>query len=270
MNDNNIIKDNFLKLYEIIKQLRGPGGCEWDKKQTAYTLRSSLLEETFECINAIQNKNDENLKEELGDMFLVILMITRIKEQENAFLLGEILNDITEKIIRRHPHVFGNEKDKSVKGILKKWEEIKDKVEGKYNNKKYMDNVPFSLHSLERAKLIQKYAGKVGFDWKEPMPVIEKLNEEINELIHEIKPQGKIKGNKKNIEMEIGDILFSVINLSRILKIDPSLALNSTNNKFIRRFNRLEEKLKSDNMNLKDTDLEVMDNIWNKIKAEEK
>lgn len=263
------IKEKFVKLFETVTHLRGPEGCAWDREQTAYSLRSSLIEETYECIDAIQNDNNENLKEELGDLILVILMITKIKEEEGIFLLSEILHDITEKIIRRHPHVFGEEKDKSVKGILKKWEEIKDKVEGKYNNEKHMDNVPKNIPPLERAKIIQKYAEKVGFDWKEPKPVIDKIKEEINELTEELEPTELIDKNKKNIEMEIGDILFSVINLCRVLKIDPSLALNSTNNKFIKRFNTMENKLKQENRTLKEEKLKNMDKIWNQIKSNE-
>jgi tetrapyrrole methylase family protein/MazG family protein len=270
MKNKEMISDNFIKLYEIISNLRGPNGCAWDKKQTAHSLRSSLLEETFECIDAIQEQDNDNLKEELGDMFLVILMISKIKEQEEAFYLDEIIQGITEKIVRRHPHVFGNEKDKTVSGIIKKWEEIKESEEGKYNRENFMDNVPKTIPPLERANVIQKYASKVGFDWKEPMPVIDKIKEELDELIEEVIPPDNSEINMKNIELEVGDLIFTIVNLCRILKIDPSLALNSTNNKFISRFNKLEKVVKVDKKNLNEVDLNTMDGIWNKIKAEEK
>lgn len=270
MKNKKAISDNFRKLYEIISILRGPFGCAWDIKQTAHSLRSSLLEETFESIDAIQEENNENLKEELGDMFLVILMISKIKEQEGAFYLDEIIQGITEKIIRRHPHVFGNEKDKTISGIIKKWEEIKVNEEGKYNKENFMDNVPKTIPPLERANVIQKYASKVGFDWKEPIPVIDKIKEEIDELINEVCPPDNSEINMKNIELEVGDLIFTIVNLCRILKINPSLALNATNNKFIKRFNKLEKVLKEENKNLNEVDLNIMDGIWNKIKTKEK
>ncbi len=270
MKNKKAISDNFIKLYKVISELRGPNGCEWDKKQTAYSLRSSLLEETFESIDAIQEQDNNNLKEELGDMFLVILMISKIKEQEGAFYLDELIQGITEKIIRRHPHVFGDEKNKSVSGILKRWEEIKVNEEGKYIQENFMDNVAKTIPPLERANLIQKYASKVGFDWKEPMPVINKIKEELDELIEEVVPPDNSEINMKNIELEVGDLIFTIVNLCRILKIDPSLALNSTNNKFINRFNEMEKKLKEQNIAINKTDLETMDRIWNKIKKQEK
>jgi tetrapyrrole methylase family protein/MazG family protein len=263
-NENNqqaSLKKKFSKLYSIIKQLRGPEGCPWDKKQTASTLRKSLVEEAYECINAIDEEDDENLKEELGDLFLVILMIIRIKEQEERFTIQEVLDGISEKLIRRHPHVFGNDKVKSVDDVIIKWEHIKTNVEGKKREKYLLDSIPKAFPPLGKAIAIQKKVSRIGFDWKNVEPVWHKLEEEIDELKTAYEKQHML-----HMEEELGDIIFTIINIARLMNIDPSIALNRTNNKFIERFTQVEKKLQQEGIDIHKAGLELMDALWNEIK----
>jgi tetrapyrrole methylase family protein/MazG family protein len=258
------IEDLFERLYAIIKKLRGPGGCAWDREQTPYTMRASLIEEAYEIVSAIDEKDDDNLKEEIGDLFLILVMISRLKEEEGSFTLREVLEGICQKLIRRHPHVFGNEKKDSVAEILKQWERIKRDEEGKQTKGSILENAPRTLPPLGRAFLIQKKVSGVGFDWENPKPVWDKLEEEIAEL-----REAFVTGENRRMEDEFGDLLFTVVNLCRLLKVDPSLALNRTNQKFIRRFKMLERRVDAKSRRLEDMNLEQMDVIWNQIKKEE-
>jgi tetrapyrrole methylase family protein/MazG family protein len=260
-NKQALIEKKFSTLYNIIKRLRGPEGCPWDKKQTASTLRKSLVEETYECINAIDEEDDENLKEECGDLFLVIIMIIRIKEQEAQFTIEEVLDGISEKLIRRHPHVFGNEKVKSVDDVITKWEYIKTNIEGKKSEKYLLDAIPNAFPPLEKAIAIQKKVSRIGFDWKNVEPVWHKLEEEIDELKTAYEKQEFL-----HMEEELGDILFTIINIARLLHINPSLALNRTNNKFIERFTLVEKKLQQKGIDIHKAGLALMDTLWNEIK----
>ncbi|MBN1696083.1 MAG: nucleoside triphosphate pyrophosphohydrolase [Spirochaetales bacterium] len=261
-NNNRITaQEAFMRLYGIVKRLRGPDGCPWDRKQSASTLRKSLIEEAYESIDAIECDDDENLKEELGDLFLVILMMIRIKEENRKFTLTDVLGDISEKLIRRHPHVFGDEKVGSADEVIVKWEEIKTTVEGKNRTPHLLDSIPRALPPLEKAAAIQKKVSKVGFDWTETAPVFGKLEEEIDELHRAVKT-----GGIRQTEEEIGDILFTVVNLARLMKIDPSLALNRTNNKFTARFMEIEKRLIEKGIPLEEAGLALMDRLWNEIK----
>jgi tetrapyrrole methylase family protein/MazG family protein len=260
-NEQASLEKMFVKLYGIIKHLRGPQGCPWDKKQTASTLRKSLVEETYECINAIDEEDDENLREELGDLFLVILMIIHIKEQEGKFIIQEVLDSISKKLIRRHPHVFGNETVKSVNDVITKWEYIKTNIEGKKRKNYICDTIPGAFPPLKKAMIIQKKVSRVGFDWKEVEPVWQKLEEEI----HELKTAYE-KDEEQHIEEEIGDILFTIVNIARLMNIDPSLALNRTNKKFVKRFSQVEEKLRQKGIDIHEAGLALMDTLWNDIK----
>ena len=272
---DNLLKNllnSFKKFHKIITTLRGPEGCAWDKKQTAESLRGSLLEETYECISAIEHNDDNNLKEELGDLLLLISMISLIKEEEKSFSLKDVMSEITEKLIRRHPHVFGDAEQTTVSGILKQWDEIKSTEKDKNNHKNLLDSVPKNLPPLESAYKIQKCVSKVGFEWDSIEPIWEKLFEEIDELKSALK---KYKNNKNNecdkakMEMEAGDLLFTIVNICRHLNIDPSLALNMCNRKFKNRFNKIELQLKSSGKTLQESNLEQMDKMWTQIKKEE-
>ena len=269
------IQKSFLRLYRIISKLRSPDGCAWDREQSPASLRESLIEEAYECINAVDEKNDENLKEELGDLFLLLTMIIRMKEEENIFSLTDVLNGICEKLIRRHPHVFGNSNFGSsdiggsekgtVTEIIEQWDSIKENIEGKRPQNSILERIPKALPPLERAFQIQRTVGKIGFDWDRVEPVWEKVQEEIDEVKRALQTK-----DPTAVEGEIGDLLFTIVNLSRFLKVNPTGALNRTNQKFTKRFRNMEQKIKESEMELKSMSLEKMDAFWNQAKLDEK
>lgn len=245
----------FDQLVEIMTRLRHE--CPWDKKQTHKTLRQYLIEETYEVIDAIDKNNLSELKEELGDLLLQILFHSEIASESSRFEINDVIKTISEKLIRRHPHVFGNVEVNSTKEVLENWESLKIK-EGKDSA---LSGVPKTLPALLKAYRIQEKAARVGFDWKSIEPVLEKIEEEIKELKNEIN-----KNSIEKTENELGDLLFSIVNLSRFLEINPEDALRKTINKFIKRFQYIEKELKDKNLDIKNTSLEEMDEIWNKSK----
>ena len=256
------VKEAFGRLYEIVLRLRAPDGCPWDRKQTPYTLRTNLVEEAYECVSAIEEEDDENLREELGDLLMVAAMIASMKEEKNRFRLSSVLEDISAKLIRRHPHVFGDAVKETPEEILEQWQHIKENVEGKPPGS-VLERVPRTLPPLERASLIQEKVSRVGFDWAHLAPVWEKLSEEIAEL-----KEAQSSGSTRRMEQELGDLLFTVVNLGRLMGLDPTLALNGANQKFIARFRELERRLVDEGLTPKEADLELMDSIWNQIKRE--
>ncbi len=255
----------FEKFVNIVRTLRGPDGCPWDKEQTAKTLRSDLLEEAYECVDAINNDDDENLREELGDLFLLATMISYIHEQENTFSVADVLEEIAEKLIRRHPHVFADAKAEDPDEVIKQWDEIKVRVEGKHGNGSILNTVPRSLPPLEKAYRYQKKAAKVGFDWKNRADVMDKVLEEISEL----KGLGSVVNNDAS-EEELGDLLFAVVNLCRHYSTDPAVALHRANRKFQNRFNYIENKLRAMGKELSEDEFVLMDQLWNEAKSLEK
>jgi tetrapyrrole methylase family protein/MazG family protein len=255
------IKTAFAKLYNIIYTLRSPEGCAWDRQQSPYSIRENLLEETYECIHAIEEKNDKNLLEELGDLFLILTMLARMNEEENKFSLQDVLDEICKKLIRRHPHVFEKKENKSVHKIIEHWNYIKVHVEGKKHKDSIFERLCKTLPPLERSYHIQKKVSKVGFDWKNPEQVFEKIKEELQEL-----QESFTKKNTEDIEMEIGDLLFTVVNFSRLARINPGLALERANKKFISRFQKVEAHLKKMNIPLEKAGLDLLDSLWEKVK----
>jgi len=254
----------FQKFYSIIKKLRSPEGCPWDREQTTDSLKQHLLEEAYECIDAINENDLENIQEELGDVYLLVTMISYINQQENNFSIGDVLNSISEKLIRRHPHVFSDARADNSKQVLRQWKEIKKTEKTKKHTESILDSIPRTLPPLERAHLIQKKVSKVGFDWNSPKDVFNKIYEEFRELEHAI-----AENNDSNIEEEFGDLLFSLVNLSRFLNIDPMIALHSTNQKFYKRFAHIEEEASKLNKNLEDMELQEMDELWESTKNQE-
>jgi tetrapyrrole methylase family protein/MazG family protein len=248
-----------------IRRLRGPGGCPWDLAQTPETLRENLLEEAYECVSAIGSADDENLREELGDLSMLVTMIAWMKEEKGGFTLSEVFNGISEKLIRRHPHVFGDSRELEVGEVVGQWEKIKNDEKGFSSRSPTLGRVPMSLPPLERALRIQEKVSKVGFDWGNPDPLWEKLDEEINELRN-----ARERGDSRRVEEETGDVLFTVVNLSRLLGVDPGLALHGTNEKFMRRFQKVEQRLKASGLEPAEAGLSRMDEIWNQIKGEER
>ncbi|MBL7066290.1 MAG: nucleoside triphosphate pyrophosphohydrolase [Candidatus Marinimicrobia bacterium] len=260
MSDNSTLCNEFTKLIEIVRTLRGPSGCEWDRAQTATSLSPYFLEEVHETIEAIHENNHQKLKEELGDLLLHIVFQSEIAEENKQFRLSDSIRNINEKLVRRHPHVFGDVNVKNVKEIKQNWEEIKLK-EGRDS---LMEGLPKTLPALLLARRIQERAAEVGFDWDKIDLVWEKVHEELDELKDALK-----LSDDKNITLEFGDLLFSLVNLSRFLNINPEEALYSTSKKFVRRFQYIEKELAAKNIQLKDTTLEEMDRLWNQTRTED-
>ncbi len=255
----------FGRLLETIQRLRAPDGCAWDRAQTPVTLRGSLVEEVWECVSAIDAEDEKNLAEELGDLYLLVTMIAWMKEQEGTFTVSAALAGIRDKLIRRHPHVFGAAKTDSVDTIKKRWDEIKTEERGgPAAQKSALDHIARSLPPLEKAHALQKKAAKAGFDWPDQEPVWDKVAEEMAEL-----RGAAAGGSRREIEEELGDLLFSIVNLSRFLDADPAISLNATNTKFERRFREVERRLAAQGIRAEDAGLARMDELWNQIKAEE-
>ena len=269
---------SFKKLYDIVVRLRGPGGCAWDKQQTALTLRGDLIEETYECIEAIDEQNPPHIKEELGDIFLLITMMAYIYEQEDKFTVSDVLEGISEKLIRRHPHVFEakasahNENDEALnpEEILKNWAKMKVEQEGRKPKDSLLDEVSRGLPPLDRAFKLQKKAAKAGFDWPDSAGVLAKIREEINEVESSITGVKNAENSAlamSSLEDELGDLLFSAVNLCRFFKIEPSLALQRTNIKFTERFRHVEKCMKKNGQEMKAENLPLMDRYWEEAKG---
>jgi len=246
----------FDRLLTIMDELRAQ--CPWDKKQTMQTLRHLTIEETYELGDAILDNDLQEIKGELGDLLLHIVFYAKIGSETKDFDIADVTNAICEKLINRHPHIYGNVKVKDEDEVKQNWENLKLK-EGK---KSVLEGVPKSLPALVKASRIQDKVAGVGFDWEKPNQVWEKVEEELKEFKYEVK-----KGNQDAIENEFGDVLFSMINYARFLKINPENALEKTNKKFSKRFQYLEEKAKTLNKPLKDMTLAEMDVFWEEAKT---
>ncbi|MEW3513894.1 nucleoside triphosphate pyrophosphohydrolase, partial [Clostridium butyricum] len=247
-------------LQSIMKVLRSPEGCEWDKKQTHETLKKSLIEEAYEVNQAIDNDDIDELIEELGDVLLQVVFHSQIGEEEGFFNLGDITSAICKKLIHRHPHVFKNE-NIDMNEFDKTWEDLKREEKGETTVTEGLKRIPAYLPALMKAQKIQKKAALVGFDWDNIEDVHKKVKEEYKELLDECK-----SGNIKYIKEELGDLLFSIVNLARFLKVDPEEALDMTNAKFIKRFDFVEQGAIKLNKRLEDMTLEEMDKLWEKAK----
>ena len=231
--------------------------CPWDKKQTLESLRHLTIEETYELGDAILDNDLEEIKKELGDVLLHIVFYAKIGSEKKAFDIADVANSISDKLIDRHPHIYGDVEVANEEEVKQNWEKLKLK-EGK---KSVLEGVPRSLPAMVKANRIQDKVAGVGFDWEEPQQVWEKVQEELSELNEEIK-----KGDTENIEKEFGDVLFSMINYARFIKVNPENALEKTNKKFINRFQYLEEAAKKEGKELSDMSLAEMDIFWNESK----
>ena len=254
---NSSIGDQFEELINIVHRLKGPDGCPWDKEQTSESLISYMLEETYEVIEAIDEKDWEGLKEELGDLMLHIVFQASIADDNGLFNISESIKNINEKLVRRHPHVF--DKKNLVKDNIKPSWELQKYKEKKRNSR--LDGIPQSLPGLIRAQRIQEKASHVGFDFQKEEDIWEKISEEIEEL-----KNAREKNNKDEILEELGDAIFSLINLARFLGISADDALRKSNNKFIDRFKMIENELIRRGKNIEKSSLNEMDDIWNTIK----
>ena len=257
--------DAFKTLYDIIIRLRGPGGCPWDREQTPSSLRGSLIEETYECIEAIDEQDPAHIQEELGDLFLMAVSLACIHEEQGLFSTADALQTACEKLIRRHPHVFAGEgSNLDSPTVLENWEKIKAAEKGRKPKDSILDAVSAGIPPLDRANELQKKAAKAGFDWPDIAGVTEKIHEELGEVQDAVANAGSME----KIEEELGDLLFSIVNICRFLGVEPSVALNRTNSKFIKRFKYMEKCMKESGHEMKQENLNLMDRFWNDAKCE--
>jgi len=261
---------NFAKLCDIVAKLRAPGGCPWDREQTHDSLLPALIEEAYEVAGAVRAKDTANFREELGDLLLLIVMHAEIASESNRFDINGVLMDVTEKLIRRHPHVFGSSDARDSGAVLKQWESIK---RAEKTGIHYLGDLPDALPALMRAQKAQSKVARVNFDWTELRDAIAKVEEEIQELRQAIESwhrhpadTPRVGSTCHDIEDEAGDLLFAVVNLARKCKLDAESALRAATDKFVARFNRLEDELQRQGKQLGDVDLVELDKIWNQIK----
>ncbi|MDU6175514.1 MAG: nucleoside triphosphate pyrophosphohydrolase [Clostridium perfringens] len=258
-------KKDFQDLLDIIETLRNPGGCPWDREQTHESLKSALLEECYEVIDAIENEDEDALIEELGDVLLQVVFHASIGKEDGYFDIMDVIGGISNKMINRHPHVFGNQEANTSEQVLVNWDEIKKEEKGIKTLTEEMQNIAKSLPATTRAYKVQKKAKKVGFDWDDVNCAMDKVKEELNEIKEVYNCE-----DKSIIEGEVGDLLFACINVARFLEVDGELALDKTIKKFIKRFSYIENEAIKNNKNLKDMTLEEMDKLWEEAKTSEK
>ncbi len=248
----------FKDLVEIVRLLRSPGGCPWDQEQTHDSVRRAFLEEAYEVVEAIDEKNPNHLKEELGDVLLQVVFHARIEQEAGGFDMDAVADGICKKLIYRHPHVFAQTRVSGSEEVLQNWEELKRAEKGQETFTDTLNAVARSLPALWRAEKVQKKAKKAGFDWEDVSGALDKLSEELEEL-KEAAAQGT------NIQEELGDLLFAAVNVSRFVKADPEEALNEATEKFIRRFARVEQLAGKTPMT--ELSLEELDRLWDRAKA---
>ncbi len=251
-------KDPFWRVVKIMEILRGEGGCPWDREQTKESLKPYLIEEAYEVLEAIDGKDPEALKEELGDLLLQIVFHAQIAKERGEFDMSQVLQFLAEKLIRRHPHVFGEAMVRNAQEVLENWEVIKEQEEGHSST---LGGVPSSLPALLQARRIQDKASRVGFDWSQVEPVWDKVAEEWKEF-----KEACTQGERDAMFRELGDLLFAIVNLSRFLEIDAEDALKQCNKRFINRFSYVEKRLREQGQTPQGTDLETMDRYWEEAK----
>ncbi|MDE6443518.1 MAG: nucleoside triphosphate pyrophosphohydrolase [Muribaculaceae bacterium] len=251
----------FAKVLEVLDTLREK--CPWDAKQTNESLRPNTVEEVFELVDALAGNDTPNIKKELGDVLLHVAFYSKIAEEKGEFDIADVCNALTDKLIFRHPHIYGEVKADSAEEVIQNWEQIKLKEKG--GNKTVLSGVPSALPALIKANRIQEKVANVGFDWEHRDQVWEKVKEETREVEAEIK-----SGSKEGLEEEFGDLLFAVVNAARLYGVNPENALEKTNRKFISRFSHIEKRAKEAGKSLKDMSLSEMDELWNEAKTLEK
>lgn len=263
--------DEFTELVELIARLRAPGGCPWDREQTHESLKPMMLEEAYEVVEAIDEGNDEEFKGELGDLLLQVVFHSQIATEEDRFTVAEVIERISSKMIRRHPHVFGEDTAQTAGEVLRNWEAIKEselEAKGKRAGEGSMlDSVSTKLPAVMEAFQMTTKVSRVDFDWPDVASVLEKLDEEVEELKQAV---GDEQPSHKEIAGEVGDLLFVAVNVARLLGIDPESALKASNRKFRRRFRYIEDRLRAQGRKPADSDHIEMDALWDEAKALEK
>ena len=262
------LSDALMQLFAIVSLLRSEQGCPWDREQSPKQVSTHLIDETYEYLDAILSDDDEGQQEELGDVLLNAMMLLEMHQETDASASIEALNQVCEKLIRRHPHVFSDQKVSNSKEVIDVWNAIKQNVEGKTHEKDdFFSRVPPSLPPLEMANEIQKKIRKVGFDWPDAQGGFEKVAEELKEVNTAFEHQ---QDKNEDLEMELGDLLFAAVNLARYLGFNPSLALHRSNQKMKRRFNALYKRSQDQGIALHKDNLSEMDRLWEEIKADER
>jgi tetrapyrrole methylase family protein/MazG family protein len=259
-------KRNLEELTALVTRLRGPEGCPWDREQSEAEIKSYLVGEVYEVLEAIDLNNPSKVEEEAGDLLFLIIFLVDIFREKGAFDIYQVMDKVIRKMIRRHPHVFGNTKADNPEEVKVNWRKIKEEEEGKpVTGESILDGVHAFLPALFQAQLLTQKASRVGFDWETPRQVISKVEEELEELKTSVD-----EGKKKDIENELGDLLFSLVNLGRFLEIDAEKALRKTNKKFTNRFHFIEKSLRDTGQKIKEASLKKMEKLWKIAKEEEK
>lgn len=258
-------KYNCADLLEIVKILRAPGGCPWDAEQTHESIKKNLIEETYEVIEAVNKNDKELLLEELGDLLLQVVLHTEMEREIGTFDFDDVCNGIAQKLIIRHPHVFGDVKADTTDEVLSNWDAIKRQTKHQKTTTESMLSVPRELPALMRSSKIQQKASKVGFDWSDINGALAKVEEEMKEVRNAIQ-----KGNCEELSEELGDLLFSVVNVTRFANVDAEEALTAATDKFLSRFAGVEKKAAEKGLDMKNTSLEVLDGLWDEVKKEQK
>jgi MazG family protein len=261
--------ESFETLVKIMDRLREPGGCPWDREQDYETLRSYLIEECYEVADALDRGHPADLREELGDLLFQIVFLSRLAKEDGDFVAADVVRGIAEKMIRRHPHVFGDAKAETPAEVLRNWEQIKRQEKGLdqgapqagQETPSVLDGVPIALPALLKAQRLGTKASRVGFDWVRPIEVLDKIHEELGELRQAVEQE-----NRSAVREELGDLLFSLVMLARKLDVDPEGALEQTNLKFVRRFNWIENELAKEHKRVDEEDVERLEQLWNAAK----
>lgn len=248
-------------LISIVALLRTPDGCAWDRAQTHFSIKKNFIEETYEVIEAINKESTEGLKEELGDVLLQVALHCEMEREQGNFDFDDVCNDICQKLIVRHPHVFGSVKADNADEALSSWDAVKLKTKGMKKQSESMSSIPVELPALMRAQKVQSKVAKVGFDWENSEGAFDKVREEINELIYAID-----RNNSSDIEEEFGDLLFSCVNVSRFIHVESEEALTKATDKFIKRFTVVEQLAQEKGISMKESSLEELDLLWDKAK----
>lgn len=258
-----VLKDkyNMDDLVAIIKVLRAPGGCPWDREQTHESIKKNFIEETYEVVEAINKQSPDMLREELGDVLLQIVLHSEMECEKDNFTFDDVANDIVKKLVVRHPHVFGEVVANNTAEALNSWDAVKLKTKGQKNQTESMLSVPRELPALMRAQKIQHKAAKIGFDWDDVGGAVDKLYEEIDELKTAME-----QGKRLDIEDEFGDVLFSCVNIARFIDVDSEEALTASTDKFMSRFSLVEQMASEQGIDMKSSSIEELDRLWDKAK----
>ncbi|MFQ5561767.1 MAG: nucleoside triphosphate pyrophosphohydrolase [Nitrospinota bacterium] len=258
-------KKTFSEFVELMKVLRGEGGCPWDREQTHQSIKTNLIEEAYEVLEAIEEENPEKLKEELGDLLLQVVFHATIAEESKTFTAGDVIEAIYQKMVRRHPHVFNGVDVENSKEVLSQWEKIKKSEAGKEGRKSLLDGVPKEMPALLRANRVQEKAARAGFDWEHADQVFKKVEEEMGEF-----REAFMKKNNEEMEDELGDLLFSLVNIARFIEVSPEDALKKTIQRFTQRFHFIERAVAGRHREVSDCTLEELETFWKEAKLEER